>query len=143
MLIFLASIYKTINSNRRIPSPNYTIPDRAFRGGIFSADEYTLADSQKTYQAVIRGASIDPNKRELFIKLFSIYSGIPEDKIKAKFINKENKYIKSNIILSNNINLLPINFVNYLYFVLSKPKEGLSVYMDLILLPMEKKDAFL
>ncbi|MCO4844595.1 MAG: penicillin-binding protein 2 [Sulfurovum sp.] len=104
MGIFLFSVMKTITSDRRIPSHNSTIHDRSFRGSIISADDYTLSSSQKTYQAVIRGASIDPDKKALFVKLFSIYSGIPEKKILKRFKNRKGKEIKGNIILSKTIN---------------------------------------
>jgi len=104
MSIFLFSVLNTISSDRRIPSHNSTIHDRSFRGAIISADDYTLSSSQKTYQAVIRGASIDPEKKALFVKLFSIYSGIPEKKILKKFKNRKGKEIKGNIILSKTIN---------------------------------------
>ena len=104
MLIFLFSVLKTISSDRRIPSHNSTIHDRSFRGAIISQDGYTLSSSQKTYQAVIRGASIAPEKKALFVKLFSIYSGIPEEKLLKKFKNRKGKEIKGNIILSKTIN---------------------------------------
>lgn len=81
MSIFLFSVLKTILSDRRVPSNTSTIHDRSFRGAIISQDGYTLSDSQKTYQAVIRGSSISPEKKPLFVKLFSIYSGIPEKEI--------------------------------------------------------------
>ena len=104
MFIFLFSVTKTILSDRRIPSHNSTIHDRSFRGAIISADGYTLSSSEKTYQAVIRGASIVPEKKALFVKLFSIYSGIPEKKILKKFKNRKGKEIQGNIILSKSIN---------------------------------------
>lgn len=104
MGIFLFSVLKTISSDRRIPSHNSTIYDRSFRGAIISADDYTLSSSQKTYQAVIRGASIDPEKKALFIKLFSIYSGIPEKDLIKRFKNRKGEEIKGNIILSKTIN---------------------------------------
>jgi len=103
MAIFLSSVLKTIASQRNIPSHNTIIYDRSFRGSIISADHYTLSSSQKTYQAVIRGASIDPDKKEIFIKLFSIYSGIPQKKLRQKFKNRKGKEIKGNIILSKKI----------------------------------------
>ncbi len=103
MGIFLFSVLKTVASDRRIPSHNSIIHDRSFRGAIISADNYTLSSSQKTYQAVIRGASISPNKKELFIKLFSIYSGISGEKLRKKFKNRKGKEIKGNIILSKSI----------------------------------------
>jgi len=104
MGLFLYSVLKTIASERRIPSHNKTIHDRSFRGAIISADGYTLSNSQKTYQAVIRGASIKPEKKEVFVKLFSVYSGIPEKELLKKFKNKKGKRIQSNIILSKTIN---------------------------------------
>ncbi len=103
MVVFLFSVLKTISSDRRIPSDNTTIHDRSFRGSIISQDGYTLSSSQKTYQAVIRGASIVPEKKALFVKLFSIYSGIPEANILKKFKNRKGQEIKGNITLSNSI----------------------------------------
>jgi len=104
MSIFLFSVLKTISSDRRMPSHNSTIHDRSFRGSIISADNYTLSNSQKTYQAVIRGESIVPEKREVFIKLFSIYSGIPSKDVRKRFKNRKGKKIKGNIVLSRTIN---------------------------------------
>ena len=104
MGMFLFSVLKTISSDRRIPSHNTTIYDRSLRGSIISEDGYTLSSSDKTYQAVVRGASIDPDKKALFVKLFSIYSGIPEKKILKKFKDRKGKEIKGNITLSNSIN---------------------------------------
>ena len=104
LFIFLSSVLKTISSDRRIPSHHTTIMDRSFRGAIISADNYTLSSSQKTYQAVIRGSSIIPEKKKLFVKLFSIYSGMPEKKILKRFKNRKGKEIKGNIILSKTIN---------------------------------------
>ncbi len=104
MAIFLTSILNTISSDRRVPSYHATVHDRSFRGAIISADGYTLSSSQKTYQAVIRGASIEPGKKALFVKLFSIYSNIPEEKLLKKFKNRKGKEIQGNIILSKTIN---------------------------------------
>ena len=104
MAIFLFSVLKTIGSDRRVPSNTSTIHDRSLRGAIISADGYRLSDSQKTYQAVIRGASIVPEKKALFVKLFSIYSGISEKEIRKRFKNRKGKEIKGNIILSKTIN---------------------------------------
>jgi len=103
MSIFLFSVLRTITSDRRVPSNTSTIHDRSFRGAIISADGYTLSDSQKTYKAVIRGLSINPDKKPLFVKLFSIYSGIPEKKILEKFKNRKGKEKQGNIILSKSI----------------------------------------
>ncbi|MEA1954602.1 MAG: penicillin-binding protein 2 [Campylobacterota bacterium] len=102
VLLFLFSIFKTITSDRRIPSYSSTIHDRSFRGSIISADKYTLSSSEKSYKAIIRGSSIHPDKKEVFIKLFSIYSGIDEKEISKKFTLK-GKAVLGNITLSDNI----------------------------------------
>jgi len=140
MGMFLFSVLKTISSDRRIPSHTTTIYDRSFRGSIISEDGYTLSSSEKTYQAVVRGASIDPDKKALFVKLFSIYSGIPEEEILQRF-KRKGKEIQGNIILSKTINArsamqlkalaykfqrcslkpLRINYENSMYFNRSKP----------------------
>ena len=104
MLAFLFRIDSIISSPRGMPSHNKTIIDRAFRGAIISADNYTISSSQKTYHATIRGASLNPQKRPLFIKLFSIYSGIDEELIECKLKDSKGNYIKGNITLSKDIN---------------------------------------
>ncbi len=102
-IIFLLTVYKNINKNRHIPSHNSTIHNRASRGSIISADNYILSHSEKTYEASIRGASIAPQKREIFIKLFSIYSGIDEKKIHKELVDKNGQYKKGYIALSRDI----------------------------------------
>lgn len=102
--IFLLSVLNTIHSDRRIPSEHATLHDRSLRGSIISADGYTLSYSQKTYQAVVRGASIKPEKRALFIKFFSIYSGISIEDVREKFTDKKGRPVTGNIILSKELN---------------------------------------
>ncbi|MEY3002334.1 MAG: hypothetical protein RLZZ428_709, partial [Pseudomonadota bacterium] len=97
---FLFSVFKTITSTRQIPSHHAIKHDRSLRGSIISADGYTLSSSEKTYEASVRGESIDPDKRALFVKLFSIYSGIAENTINQ--ILKERHY-KGHIILSKTL----------------------------------------
>ena len=120
MGIFLASVLKTIASNRHIPSHHATIHDRSFRGSIISADDYTLSASQKTYKAVIRGASIVPEKKEVFIKLFSIYSGIPEKTIRKRFKDKKGREKKGNIILSKTLDFQAASQLKSLAYKLRK-----------------------
>ena len=102
--IFLISVLKTVSKERHIPSHNSIMHDRSYRGEIISADGYTLSSSEKTYVASIRGASIAPGKKELFITLFSIYSGIPEKEVRKKFKNRKGKEITGYLPLSRNIN---------------------------------------
>ncbi|MGW8170002.1 MAG: peptidoglycan D,D-transpeptidase FtsI family protein [Sulfurovaceae bacterium] len=102
--IFAFSILRTIYSNRYLPSHTAIIHDRSLRGSIVSQDGFSIAQSQKSYQASIRAESLNPQNRELFITLFSLYSDIPKENIKQKFKDKYGyKIEQGNIILSKNM----------------------------------------
>ncbi|CBG40500.1 peptidoglycan D,D-transpeptidase FtsI family protein [Helicobacter mustelae] len=60
----------------------------ATRGSIYSDDNFDLASSQVLYKVSINTLSIDPDKRELFINLFSIYSGMSREELQAKLKQK-------------------------------------------------------
>ena len=102
--IFLSSVYRTMNSERQIPSKMSTIQNRSLRGDILSKDGYLLASSYKFYRAVIHSKSIRPEKKELFVKLFSIYSGIDEDTIYSTFYNKRGVLKSGYVTLAKDIN---------------------------------------
>ncbi len=74
--------------DRKIPRTHTSESDTALRGNIITQDGFVLATSEKFYKAVVDSRSIDPNKRELFVKLYSIYSGESEAKINAA-LNKK------------------------------------------------------
>ncbi len=103
VVLFLLSVLNTISTERRIPSQYAVIHDRSFRGNIISADNYTLSASRKTYKAVVRAESIDPGKREVFIKLFSIYSGISEKALRKRFYDRHGRKKKGNVLLSKTL----------------------------------------
>ncbi|MEA3552775.1 MAG: penicillin-binding protein 2 [Campylobacterota bacterium] len=90
-LILIFSISNTINKDRDLPSLLTTKKELAVRGNIYSADNFKIGTSRKIYSASIDTRSLDEDKKELFIKLFSIYSNIPKDKIRDK-INKKTGY---------------------------------------------------
>jgi cell division protein FtsI (penicillin-binding protein 3) len=98
--LFLITVFKIAYFERDIPRKHTIIHDRALRGAIVSADDYTLAYSQKSYQAVIRKGSVAPDKLDLFVKLFTTYSGINEKEIRKKITEAK----RSNIILSKTLN---------------------------------------
>ena len=95
--LFLFSISRTAVEPRRIPKLVISETNRALRGGIVSQEGFHVAFSQKLYKAMVNTRNIDPDKRELFVKLFSIYSGIPAPTI-ARRIRK-----KGNVVLSYSI----------------------------------------
>ena len=84
---FVISVTKTALKDRDLPSRDSIIHNRGLRGKIISKDGYTLSKSSKTYQATIFTQSLNPNKKDLFIKLFSIYSGIDPKKIETIISN--------------------------------------------------------
>ena len=96
-LSFLGSIIHTALSERQIPKLVISETNRALRGPIVSKEGFRLVFSQKLYKAMVNTRNIDPDKRELFVRLFSIYSGIPEKDIKKRL------HAKGNVVLSYSI----------------------------------------
>ena len=87
-LIFLGAVLKTVMENRHLPKLVIAEKNRAIRGSIISSDGYQVVYSNKLYKVAVNTRCIDPNKKALFIKLFSIYSGIPQWKIKKALRKK-------------------------------------------------------
>lgn len=107
-LIFLLAISQILFSERELPTLNAAKSDNAIRGNIYSRDHFHLATSKKLYKAVVNTYCIDPNKREMFVKLFSIYSGIEPEEIK-KQLRKQ-----GNVVLSYHINAKQANHLKQL-----------------------------
>ena len=91
-LLFLVMALKIIIEDRRLPSLIAQEKNRAIRGAIVSEDGYQVAYSNKLYKVEADTRCIDPKKRELFIKLFSIYSGVPEKKVR-KILRSKKGYV--------------------------------------------------
>jgi len=103
MGIFLNRVYSIISEDRNLPPATSQIKERAKRGSIISADNYTLSYSKKIYKATINTLSIYPDKMNLFIELFSIYSKIDIDKIRSQLFDKNGKLIAGSVTISRNI----------------------------------------
>ncbi len=82
--IFLSVMLLTVVKYRDLPSLYTEESSKAERGNIISADGFHIATTKKLYKAVVDTHYIDPQKKELFIQLFSIYSGINASEIKDK-----------------------------------------------------------
>ncbi len=98
-MILIFSILNTIKENRNLPSLSYTKKDLAVRGNIYSDDNFKIGTSKKIYSASIDTRSIDPNKKKLFITLFSIYSNLS-----TKYISKKLSSKKGYLVISRTIN---------------------------------------
>ncbi|MCK5855149.1 MAG: penicillin-binding protein 2 [Sulfurovaceae bacterium] len=122
LMIFLITVFRTTLSDGHTGDRFTAIENRAMRGKILSADGYTLAYSQKHYRAEINTRSIDPKKMDLFINLFSIYSGVSKEKLKRRFINRNGKAIHGRIMLCNNIDVRLASDLKSLGYKMSKMK---------------------
>ncbi len=120
IVIFLFTMLRIVLKERDMPSKFSTTYDRAFRGSILSADGYKLSTSRKSYMAAVRGASIVPERREVFIKLFSIYSGIPEAKIRNKLKSKDGTYNPNYIIITDTLDFQVASQLKSLAYKLRK-----------------------
>ncbi len=96
--MFLTTLLYKTNSERNLPKLQTSDTNTALRGDILSADGYTIATSKKLYTAMINTKNIKPNKIDVFVNLYSIYSGDNPKRVK-KLIQKHS----GNIVLSYEI----------------------------------------
>jgi len=93
--LFLGKMLYTALKERDLPSKFTSDSTQAQRGRIITADGFNVASTQKLYKAVVNTRNIDPQKKELFVNLFSIYSGIPEDEIRKKLDSRNGSVVLS------------------------------------------------
>ena len=116
-IIFLAAVLFSVIDSRHIPSLYRQESSKATRGSIISADGFHIASTKKLYKAVVNTRYIDPGKKELFIKLFSIYSSIDENKIRKR-LGKH----KGVVVLSYNITQIQAQYLKKLAYELRRFK---------------------
>lgn len=114
-VIFLAVMLYTALHDRNLPSIYSEDSSKAQRGSIISADGYHIATTQKLYKAVVNTRNIDPNKLELFIQLFSIYSGMDPDEIRERLNTR-----KGTVTLSYHISPKEAMYLKTLAFELRR-----------------------
>ena len=102
---FLFTMALTVSSSRHTDNKFISVENKAIRGKIISDDNFIVAYSQKLFRAEINTRSIDPTKKDLFVKLFSIYTGMSEKEVLSKFVNKSGKNIHGRIVLNENIDV--------------------------------------
>jgi len=141
-LIFLSSQLYTVVHKRHIPSLYTSDETRAERGEIISADGFHIATTHQLYKAVVNTHNIDPNKKDLFVKLFSIYSGLSEEEI-----NKRLRSRRGSVVLSYHINPQAAQYLKTLAYELRRMKvfveyvrpDGRSILHGLSILPSGEK----
>ncbi|MDQ7045071.1 MAG: penicillin-binding protein 2 [Sulfurimonas sp.] len=97
-LVFLSVMLSTSLKDRHLPSLYAKKSSKAERGSIISADGFHIATTKKLYKAVVNNRYIDPQKEELFIQLFSIYSGIEASKIRKRLKKRKGVVVLSYLI---------------------------------------------
>ncbi|KHG34563.1 MULTISPECIES: peptidoglycan D,D-transpeptidase FtsI family protein [Sulfurospirillum] len=74
-MIFLGTLFYWATIERRLPRLEHSEVNHALRGNIVSADGFKIATSQQLYKAIVDTRNIDPKKLDLFVRLYSLYSG--------------------------------------------------------------------
>lgn len=97
-LIFLSVMLLTVLKSRDLPSLYAYDSSKAQRGSIISADGFHIATTKKLYKAIVNNYYIDPQKKELFIQLFSIYSGMDAEDVRAKLNKRKGVVVLSYLI---------------------------------------------
>ena len=99
--ILFFSVFRTITEKRHMPSLKGEKSELSVRGDIISSDNFKIASSKKVYKAMIDTRYLDPAKEELFLNLFSIYSGIDYKTLKDKL--NEGRKEPGSLVLSYSI----------------------------------------
>jgi len=128
LAILVYSISNTIEKQRKLPSLHTTKKDLSVRGDILSSDNFKISTSKKIYTASIDTRSLDKNKQELFIELFSIYSNIDKEYLKSKI--KKSYKRPGFLILSRNISARDAKNLKLLAYKLQKLKVFKAIKLN-------------
>jgi len=82
-ILFLVRVFDITTSDRFQVNLIKKETDTPLRGEISSADGYKIANSKQTYSVAVNPENIKSDQYDLFIKLFTIYSGLNEKELKA------------------------------------------------------------
>lgn len=134
-IIFIIVIYSKIISDRKMPTLEISKEENAQRGSIYSSDGFNLSSSNKLYKVSVVKKSINPDKMDLFVKLFSIYSNINEAEILNKLKRNGHIILSYNITPKYALNLRQLNQKLIKYGIFREyedngkvmPKSGLSI----------------
>ncbi|MDY0237830.1 MAG: penicillin-binding protein 2 [Campylobacterales bacterium] len=129
-VIFVAILLYWAQIDRKLPRLQTSESSTALRGDIISSDGFTIARSQKLYKAMVDTRNINKDKKDIFVKLYSLYSKDDPKRVE----NLITKY-SGNVVLSYQINSkeakhleeLASNLIRLGVFVsFEDPKSGLA-----------------
>lgn len=134
-VIFIVVIYSKIISDRKMPKLEISKEENAQRGSIYSSDGFNLSSSNKLYKVSVVKKSINPDKMDLFVKLFSIYSNIDEMDVLSKLKRSGHIILSYNITPKYALNLKQLNQKLIKYGIFREyedngrimPKSGLNI----------------
>lgn len=121
LLIFLITVFYWSSSQRDLPKLESSDKSSAIRGSIISSDGYQVARSQKLYKVEIDTRSIDKDKLDLFVKLYTIYTNDNPKKV-LNLINKT----KGRAVLSYKIDPKTATHLKELAHTLNQKKVFIS-----------------
>ncbi len=121
-VVFLSVMLLTATKSRHMPSLYAVESSKAQRGSIISADGFHIATTKKLYKAVVNTRYIDPDKKELFVKLFSIYSGMTPKEIKKRLSKR-----KGVVVLSYNVPQIKAHYLK----TLARELRRFKVFLEL------------
>jgi cell division protein FtsI (penicillin-binding protein 3) len=116
-IIFLSVMFFVVVEPRKLPTMYAQESSKAQRGDIISADGFHIATTKKLYKAIVNTKYIDPQKKELFIELFCIYSGEDANEIRKR-LNKR----RGSVVLSYNISQINAQYLKSLCYELKRFK---------------------
>jgi cell division protein FtsI (penicillin-binding protein 3) len=116
-IIFLSVMFFVVVEPRKLPTMYAQESSKAQRGDIISADGFHIATTKKLYKAIVNTKYIDPQKKELFIELFCIYSGEDANEIRKR-LNKR----RGSVVLSYNISQINAQYLRSLCYELKRFK---------------------
>jgi len=93
ILVFGVFLFLALVAPKGYFNPVIKITQNAVRGNIHT-DNYTVIKSEKLYGVYVYPSFLDPDKKDLFYTLFSIYTGIPKIKLKKIVIYGKKKGLK-------------------------------------------------
>jgi cell division protein FtsI (penicillin-binding protein 3) len=97
-VIFIGTLFYWSQIDRKLPRLQTSQTSTALRGKIVSQDGFVVATSQKLYKAAVDSRNIDPDKEELFVTLFALYSNQDPKEIQQRLASH-----RGNVVLSYQI----------------------------------------
>ena len=135
LFLFVLVVYFKVVTPRKMPTLEISKIEVSQRGSVYISDGFNLSSSNKLYRVSVVKKSIDPERMDLFIKLFSIYSGISQIEVANKLSQRGNIILSYAISPKDALNLKQLNRKLIKYGVFRSyedngrvmPKSGLSV----------------